>query len=323
MEKTFELDPLTKLAIRHGADKWGPHFYTPVYHGLFGHLRERPIRLLEIGVGGYEFRKVGGASLAMWADYFPAGRIVGIDIAEKELNLGPRVHIVRGSQSDERFLTQLATERGPFDIVIDDGSHVPEDVVKSFWTLFPTLVKSAFYVIEDIQTAFWPSFGGSPVDGGETIKLAHMILQALNYAEIRVAKPDWQPPPSASMIRSFRAYHNMFVVEKGDNSEPSNALYDGGNPHVAQAIASIEQELSETPTAKGYALLALVYGSSGEPRKALQIIEQALVRWPDSLRLLVIGARMAGPAGEPATQQDYIKRAIELDSTIAALCKQL
>ena len=23
------IDPLTALAIRHGTDKWGPHFYTP------------------------------------------------------------------------------------------------------------------------------------------------------------------------------------------------------------------------------------------------------------------------------------------------------
>jgi hypothetical protein len=50
-----QLDPLTQLAIKHGTDKWGPHFYTPVYHKLFAHLRERPLRLLEIGVGGYEY----------------------------------------------------------------------------------------------------------------------------------------------------------------------------------------------------------------------------------------------------------------------------
>jgi hypothetical protein len=37
-----EIDPLTRLAIRHGTDKWGPHFYTPVYHELFAPLRDRP-----------------------------------------------------------------------------------------------------------------------------------------------------------------------------------------------------------------------------------------------------------------------------------------
>jgi hypothetical protein len=31
-ETSHEVDPLTRLAIKHGTDKWGPHFYTPVYH---------------------------------------------------------------------------------------------------------------------------------------------------------------------------------------------------------------------------------------------------------------------------------------------------
>src|SRR5882762_3410482 len=88
-----EVDALTRLAIKHGTDKWGQHFYTPVYHSLFAHLRDKPIRLLEIGVGGYNFPKVGGASLSMWADYFPQGHILGIDIVEKKLSLGPRIQV--------------------------------------------------------------------------------------------------------------------------------------------------------------------------------------------------------------------------------------
>ena len=68
-----DIDPLTALAIRHGTDKWGPHFYTPVYHELFAHLRDAAVRLLEIGIGGYGYQTVGGASLRMWADYFPRG----------------------------------------------------------------------------------------------------------------------------------------------------------------------------------------------------------------------------------------------------------
>jgi hypothetical protein len=90
------IDPLTRLAIRHGTDKWGPHFYTPIYHELLAPLRDRPVKLLEIGVGGYGFRKIGGASLAMWADYFQWGTILGLDVAEKQLSLGPRVTILQG-----------------------------------------------------------------------------------------------------------------------------------------------------------------------------------------------------------------------------------
>ena len=183
-EPDNELDPLTRLAIKHGTDKWGPHFYTPLYHELFCHLRDWPIRLLEIGVGGYGLKTLGGASLAMWADYFANGQITGIDIAEKRLTLGARVMLFRGSQDDRSFLKRICDERGPFDIVIDDGSHVPKHVVASFHILFPTLKDGGIYVIEDVQTAFWPNSGGSTMHGGETIKLTRTIIECLNHAEI-------------------------------------------------------------------------------------------------------------------------------------------
>src|SRR4051812_19597491 len=98
------MDPLTRMAIKHGTDKWGPHFYTPVYHHLFSHLRDKPVRLLEIGIGGYHFSTVGGASLAMWAEYFSLGSIVGIDITPKTLALDARITTLAGSQTDVKFL---------------------------------------------------------------------------------------------------------------------------------------------------------------------------------------------------------------------------
>lgn len=112
------IDPLTRLVIKHGTDKWGPHFYTPIYHGLFARLRDKPIRLLEIGVGGYGLKTSGGASLAMWAEYFPHGQITGIDIVDKRSQTDPRLKLFQGSQDDPVFLKKVSDERGPFDIII-------------------------------------------------------------------------------------------------------------------------------------------------------------------------------------------------------------
>jgi hypothetical protein len=44
---------LTALAQVYQTDKWGHHFYTPVYDHWFRDLRFKSIRLLEIGIGGY------------------------------------------------------------------------------------------------------------------------------------------------------------------------------------------------------------------------------------------------------------------------------
>ena len=57
---------LTDLAIQHQTDKWGSHSYTPHYEHHFNHLRDEPINLLEIGVGGYQDPQAGGNSLRMW-----------------------------------------------------------------------------------------------------------------------------------------------------------------------------------------------------------------------------------------------------------------
>lgn len=323
MNQQLEIDPLTKLAIRHGTDKWGPHFYTPIYHQLFASFRDKPIRLLEIGVGGYGFRKVGGASLAMWADYFQWGTIIGLDVAEKQLDLGPRVIVLQGSQADGAVLARIAAEHGPFDIVIDDGSHVPEHVTLSFNTLFPAVTDDGFYVIEDVQTAFWPQYGGSPAGGGDTLKLAQLILEGLNHVEVRVAASDWKAPASAASIRSFRAFHNLFVIEKGDNTEPSTQRLDGNNVHVIGAIASIEREVARAPTAPAVAHLALMYSLVNQNQRALETVQQGLTAWPQHMRLLTLGSRIAGLAGDATTQVKLLERALALDPSDPVLVRLL
>jgi hypothetical protein len=301
------LDPLTRHAILRGTDKWGPHFYTPVYHELFQHLRELPIRVLEIGVGGHESALVGGASLLMWADYFPHARIVGIDVAEKRVAAHPRITILQGSQEDAGFLAQVLADHGPFDIVIDDGSHVPAHVHASFDVLFPALRDDGLYVIEDVQTAFWPRFGGSP-DGAETMNLARTALAAINHAEISVVDPEWTPPPIAPIIRSLRAYHNLLVFQKGDNREPSMRRVDPSSPHMNDALAVMEQILDGTPTAEGFAHLARSYSQARLGARAIDTARRGLALWPDSVHLLMVGAKAARRWGDDALRARCIER---------------
>lgn len=314
-----DIDPLTRLAIKHGTDKWGPHFYTPLYHELFSRLRHRPIRLLEIGVGGYELATVGGASLTMWAEYFPHGQITGIDIAEKRLTLPPRVRLFRGSQVDPTFLKTVCDERGPFDIIIDDGSHVPQHVVASFEALFPAVVDGGSYLIEDIQTAFWPSFGGSVFDGGATMKLAQTVIECLNHAEIAVADRARRFPAFAKQIKSLRAFHNLLVVEKGDNSEPSNFGYDLNNPHASRAEQSINQELRSAPTAEGLANLAGLYLRAGQPEKAREVCDKALSQWPANGELLIAAHGAATWQNDVLAGIHYLERLCQIEPDNAAL----
>jgi len=321
-ETTSAIDPLTRLAIRHGTDKWGPHFYTPIYNALFAHLRERSLRLLEIGVGGYAFRTAGGASLSMWAEYFPHGEITGIDIVEKRLHLDPRIKLFQGSQEDAVFLKKISDERGPFNIIIDDGSHLPKHMVASFKILFPLLADDGIYIIEDVQTAFWPHLGGSALHGGEVLKLVRSIVEYLHHAEIAVVDRSHVPPLIATQVKALRVFHNLIVIDKGDNGEPSNHAYNPNNPHAARAIAIIEEELEKEPTPEGTANLIEIYCRSGNPTKATALADEALAKWPDN-PMVAMAAFNIAPLTKTPMRIDYIERFLRLEPDNVTLLQAL
>jgi tetratricopeptide (TPR) repeat protein len=203
------IDPLSEIAIRHGTDKYGFHDYTPNYHKLFSDRRNMPLRILEIGVGGYGYPDRGGQSLATWRDYFATSEITGIDIQPKRLSLGSRVTIMQGSQVDPEFLNEVVQKRGPFDIIIDDGSHQNEHVVASFKMLWPELAPGGIYVAEDVQTAFFPRYGGSlTLDGPNSVGFFRDIFTTLGERTSDLTRS----------VVAIERFHNIIAVHKADHS---------------------------------------------------------------------------------------------------------
>lgn len=141
-----------------GGHKWLHYFEH--YQELLGPLRDRPIRLLEIGV----YR---GASLELWRKYLhPATVIVGIDIDDSCRRFdrpAEGVHVRIGSQADPAFLDQVSREFGPFDVILDDGSHIVSHMIASLGHLFlPALADDGLYIAEDTHTNFWPEYRDRP-----------------------------------------------------------------------------------------------------------------------------------------------------------------
>jgi hypothetical protein len=131
--------------------KW--HHYFDIYTRHFEAYRHRPIRMLEIGV----FR---GGSLRMWKEYFhPDSTIVGVDIDNscKDHEIADRKVFVRiGSQADPDFLAEVTEEFGPFDIILDDGSHKTHHQNISFGALFRSALEDGgCYMVEDVHTNYW------------------------------------------------------------------------------------------------------------------------------------------------------------------------
>lgn len=153
---------LAVIMNRNGTDKLWAHHYEDEYERHFASLRDKPIRLLEIGIGGWGSIERGGESLKSWRDYFPNASIVGLDIEDKKFLDCDRITTVKGNQSNIELLNDITYVYGPFDIVIDDGSHIQSDILTTFKTLFPLLKPGGIYIIEDLETAYREKQGGHP-----------------------------------------------------------------------------------------------------------------------------------------------------------------
>jgi len=210
---------LTWLGKHFKTDKAGTHHYTQHYQRHFSHLRDREINLLEIGIGGYSREKAGGASLRMWKHFFPKGRIHGLDIEDKSFVEEDRIKAYCGSQDDPELLRRIASEVGRLDIVIDDGSHVPEHILKTFEILFPLLADDGIYVVEDTQTSYWPEWGGheDPENPGTSMAMLKRLTDGLNHVEF-VTEP-YEPTYTDRRVVGVHFYHNLVFIQKGVNDE--------------------------------------------------------------------------------------------------------
>lgn len=193
---------------------WGEHrivnkwwHYFEVYHQYFQKYTGKAVRMLEIGVSK-------GGSLQMWRHYFgEKAVIVGIDIDRScQQYEEDNVHVRIGSQDDPDFLQKVYEEFGPFDIVLDDGSHVVKHQIASFQILFPLLNNGGIYLCEDTHTSYWTSFGGK-LRGDTFIEFAKKLVDELHYQHIE-QDDEVLFPQFRHQIRGIHFYDSMVVFEK-------------------------------------------------------------------------------------------------------------
>jgi hypothetical protein len=203
-----DLDALAQLA---GTDKSSrEHDYTRLYRRYLDSRRTEVRSVLEIGVGGvtsisgYE-TLTGGQSLRVWSDYFPNAQITRIDIHDKNVS-GPRIHFERGDQSDPVFLQSVIDKHGPFDVVIDDGSHIGRHIIASFNVLWKAVRPGGFYIVEDLALAYHPDWEGGPPGTPGT---AAELLKTKIDDTLRRYQDPFQPS-----IESMHIYGEICFFEK-------------------------------------------------------------------------------------------------------------
>jgi len=208
---------LATLAVKHGTDKWGHHFYCDTYQQYFDKLKDQPITLLEMGFGGYEFPDKGGGSMKMWADYFtnPAAQLFVSDIYDKNLDgFDSRIKFVKVSPDAFTFDVLRKID---YDIIIDDASHNSNDIINAFTVLFPQIKSKGIYVVEDTQTSYWevPQYSGCADLRGEpkssTMNYFKHLVDCVNHEYL----PDKSLVPAwADTIASIHFYEKMIFIFK-------------------------------------------------------------------------------------------------------------
>lgn len=158
------------------SDKSFWHGYLPFYESLFV---GRDIQTIaEIGV----FR---GASIRWLHERFPSASIIGGD-KDVQSERWPVGDWVSYQQMDQESNEQVAEffSRGPFDLIIDDGSHFPVHQVRCLLAGLSALRSGGIYIVEDIHTSH-PDHEYS-VQLGRCGNALHVLLALDHYQRIGV-----------------------------------------------------------------------------------------------------------------------------------------
>ena len=170
MDYTFDEKvptPLCHIMGANGSDKGhtnitvSHHNYTTLYYSLFKGMRDKPLRVFELGLGtnntdvpsnmGPHGRP--GASLYGWNQFFPTAKIFGADIDKRILFNTPAIKTYYCDQTNPQIINNMwetSELHEPFDIIVEDGLHTFHANVCFFENSIHKLADGGYYIIEDI-----------------------------------------------------------------------------------------------------------------------------------------------------------------------------
>lgn len=153
-----ELGELFKF---HGSDKSTTHDYYIAYAEILKNKKEKPINILEIGLGtnnidvlsnmGVDGRP--GASLRAFRDMYKKANVFGADIDKRILFTEERITTYFVDQTSAETLNELKLELEPilFDLIIDDGLHNSQANLNTTNFALDLLENDGVFIIEDID----------------------------------------------------------------------------------------------------------------------------------------------------------------------------
>jgi len=196
-------------------DKSTSHKYQIMYHRYMSPFLMRSVkpkfRMLEIGLGcgptgGMANQAKPGGSTLAWKHLFLSSS-VELDLHvmeydaecaskwEKE-NPGIATKVHSGDASSTHDMDQVYHSSGglPFDMIIDDASHLNEHQIFTFLHMIKYVSKGGFYVIEDIHSSCrsWNANTGTTYTGAKVQGTDGCMETQTGYSTIFSKLVEWQ-----------------------------------------------------------------------------------------------------------------------------------
>lgn len=214
-EKEIKKLSMYELGVKHNTDKILEHRYDRIYSMFLEPLRNKQIKLFEIGSGSE------AASFKMWIEYFKNGLVYAMDISEERNQ--ERGIMYKGDQSKIEDLGRMVNLIGRCDVIIDDGSHQPQHQIETFNYLFENMLKDGgVYIIEDIECNYWnpkETIYGYEVGNYNVVDYFSSTPHKINSSFSKVK--------NHQNIASITHYKNCIIVTKKSIEEIS----DGGKDY--------------------------------------------------------------------------------------------
>lgn len=160
---TLAATRMCRVMTKCGSDKGrAAHNYTTVYSQIFAKWHDRPLRIIELGLGTHNLEVpsnmgaegVPGASVRGWRKLFPHALVYGADVDRAILFEEDRIKTFYCDQCSPLSIRELWSQpdlRDGADIIIEDGLHTFDANVTFMEESLGHLHVGGIYVVEDID----------------------------------------------------------------------------------------------------------------------------------------------------------------------------
>lgn len=182
-----ELDELMK---KYYTDKCSlDHNYVPFYEELLNPIKNKKLKMLEIGIYRPPVDSVRqeAASLKTWYDYLPKAEIYAIDLDDFSNINNDRIKTFVCNHDSKEDLENLIKQTGSeFDIILEDGSHMTRSNQFIVGQLFKHVKSGGVYIIEDLHTSYIQHF----LNAESTVKVLKRYISSGSFTSEVISEED-------------------------------------------------------------------------------------------------------------------------------------